>query len=88
MHKVVSPNKGKIMEHHVIVEKLCSCAKREGMEQITSYDSKPEAHEAAKAQLDYMLGSFCGKHEFDVVEVDDHYVIGMLGGCDCGKSKE
>ena len=26
-------------------------------------------------------------YEFDVTEVNDHYVIGMLGGCGCG-SKE
>lgn len=73
------------MEHHVIVEKLCSCAKRDGMTQVVSYDAKESAKSAAEDQLAYMQNSFCGKHNFDVTEVDDHFVIGMLGGgCGCG----
>jgi len=73
------------MEHHVIIEKLCSCAKKEGMDQIVTFDSKEGAKSAADAQLAFMQNSFCGKHNFDVTEVDDHYVIGMVGGgCGCG----
>lgn len=73
------------MEHHVIIEKLCSCAKKEGMDQIVTFESKAGAQSAAEAQLAYMQNSFCGKHKFDVTEVDDHFVIGMLaGGCGCG----
>ena len=75
------------MEHHVVIEKLCSCAKRQGLSQITTFGSKGEAYKAAQEKLSDMLGSFCGKHDFDIVEVDDHYVIGMLGGCDCSKSQ-
>jgi hypothetical protein len=74
----------KIMEHHVVIEKLCSCAKKEGLSQIASYESKESANEAAQAQLASMQGSFCGKHEFQLVEVDDNFVIGMVGGgCGC-----
>ncbi len=73
------------MEHHVIIEKLCSCAKKEGLDQVVTFDSKESANNAAQAQLAYITNSFCGKHSFDVTEVDDHYVIGMLGGgCGCG----
>jgi len=73
------------MEHHVIIEKLCSCAKREGFSQIETFEEKSEASDAAQAQLAFMQASFCGKHNFDVTEVDDHYVIGMVGGgCGCG----
>ncbi len=71
------------MEHHVVIEKLCSCAKKEGLSQITSYEAKETANEAALAQLASMQGSFCGKHQFQLVEVDDNYVIGMVGGCGC-----
>lgn len=74
------------MEHHVIIEKLCSCAKKEGLAQMESFDAKEKALAAAQAQLAHMEGSFCGKHSFDITEVDDHFVIGMLGGCGCGKS--
>ncbi len=71
------------MEHHVVIEKLCSCAKKEGLEQITSHEAKEAALEEAQTRLAYMQGHFCGKHEFGIVEVGDHYVIGMLGGCGC-----
>ena len=73
------------MQHHVIIEKLCSCAKREGLDQIVTFDNKDSAKNAADTQLAFMQSSFCGKHKFDVTEVDDHFVIGMLaGGCGCG----
>ena len=72
------------MEHHVVIEKLCSCAKKEGLSQIATYDAKATALEAAETQLAYMNGSFCGKHEFQLVQVDDNFVIGMVGGgCGC-----
>jgi hypothetical protein len=74
------------MEHHVVIEKLCSCAKRAGISQIETFESKENALSSAQQRLDMMLSTFCGKHDFDIVEVDDHYVIGMLGGCDCSKS--
>ncbi len=73
------------MEYHLIIEKLCSCAKKEGMDQVLSFETKQSAQNAAETQLSYIKNSFCGKHSFDITEVDDHYVIGMLGGgCGCG----
>jgi hypothetical protein len=72
------------MEHHVVIEKLCSCAKKEGMSQIATYDAKETALAAAEAQLVMMNVNFCGKHTFQLVEVDDNIVIGMVGGgCGC-----
>ncbi|MDO9207138.1 MAG: hypothetical protein Q8R86_03335 [Sulfuricurvum sp.] len=72
------------MEHHVVIEKLCSCAKKEELSQIATYDGKDAAKEAAESQLAYMNGNFCGKHEFQLVEVNDNFVIGMVGGgCGC-----
>lgn len=72
------------MDHHVVIEKLCSCAKKEGLSQISTYDAKAASFEAAETQLEYMKGNFCGKHEFQLVEVDDNFVIGMVGGgCGC-----
>ncbi len=73
------------MESHVIIEKLCSCAKKEGMDQIVTYADMSTAQSAANDQLEYINNRFCGKHNFDVTEVDGHYVIGMVGGgCGCG----
>lgn len=76
------------MKHHVVIEKLCSCAKQRHIPQIMTYDSKEAALEAANNQLVQMQASFCGKHEFDLTEVDDHYVIGMVSGCGCRSSME
>ena len=72
------------MEHYVIIEKLCSCAKKEGWGQVSTFESKEGAKSAAEAQLSFIETRFCSKHNFDITEVDDHFVIGMLGGCGCG----
>lgn len=73
------------MQHHVIIEKLCSCAKKEALEQVVSFETKESAKNAANVQLSFMSNNFCGKHNFDITEVNDHFVIGMLGGgCGCG----
>ncbi|MFZ2889345.1 hypothetical protein, partial [Sulfuricurvum sp.] len=60
------------------------CAKKEEMSQITTFDSKEGAQAEAETKLAYMNGNFCGKHEFQLVEVNDNFVIGMVGGgCGC-----
>jgi len=73
------------MEHHVVIEKLCSCAKKEGLSQIATYETKEAAFGAGEELLSRMNGcGFCGKHEFQLVEVDENFVIGMVGnGCGC-----
>lgn len=77
------------MEHFVIIDKLCSCAKKEGLEKIVSFETKENAKSAADSKLSLFNEGFCGKHSFDITEVDDHYVIGMLGGgCGCGSHEK
>ncbi len=71
------------MNHHVVIQKLCSCAKKEGFSQIESFETKAQALAEGETKLAYMQGHFCGKHTFELVEVDDNYVIGMLEGCGC-----
>lgn len=65
------------MKHHVIVEKLCACAKRKNMPQIKSFDDKESAYKVARAWAQELNNTFCGEHQFDVVEVDDNYVISV-----------
>ena len=68
------------MSHHIVLERLCSCAKKAGMEQIRSLDTKLEAEEHAYEWADSLNNSFCGKHGFDIVEVDDNFVISLEEG--------
>ncbi len=68
------------MNHHVVVEKLCACARRKGMPQIRSCTSKDAAQQTANAWANELNQVFCGKHGFDVVEVDENYVIAVGEG--------
>lgn len=68
------------MEHHVVLEKICSCAKKHGVIQILTCKDKDEAYEQALELAAKYNDSFCGKHGFDVEEVDEHYVISVETG--------
>ncbi len=69
------------MNHHVVLEKLCACAIKHATERICSFETKVEAEEHAYEWADSLNTLFCGKHGFDVVEVDDNYVISVeVGG--------
>lgn len=65
---------------HVVLEKLCACAKKNGLEQIRSFDSREEAEEHAYEWADNLNNSYCGKHGFDVIEVGENFVISVEGG--------
>jgi len=68
------------MEYHVVVEKMCACAKRNNMPQIKTFDDQENAMRVARAWAQQLNETFCGKHEFDVVAVDDNFVIAMSEG--------
>jgi hypothetical protein len=68
------------MKHHVVLEKLCLCAIKSQMEQIRSFSTKEEALNEAHDWAEALSNSFCGKHAFDVVEVDENYVISVESG--------
>jgi len=67
-------------QYHVVIEKLCGCAKKRGLEQIRTFDNKEEAEEHAREWADNLNNTFCGKHGFDVEEVGDNYVISVEEG--------
>ena len=62
------------------MEKLCGCAKKANLSQIESFTCKEDAQEFAYALADKLNNSYCGKHGFDVVEVDENFVISVEGG--------
>lgn len=68
------------MEYHVVVEKMCGCAKRKEMPQIKTFDDKENAQRVANAWAQQLNESFCGKHAFDVIPVDDNFVIAVGEG--------
>lgn len=68
------------MLYHVVLEKLCLCALKSKTEQIRSFTSKEDALQEAHEWAESLSNSFCGKHAFDVVAVDDNYVISVESG--------
>ena len=71
---------GDLMAYHIVIEKLCSCAKKVNMEQIRSFENKYEAEEHAFEWAESLNNNFCGKHGFDIVEVNDNFVISVENG--------
>lgn len=69
-----------MMQHHVVLEKVCTCAEKADIARIVTFDDKNDAHEAALAIAARCNDTFCGKHGFDVVEVNTHYVISVEQG--------
>ena len=67
-------------EYHVVIEHLCQCAKKRHLEQIRSFDSKEEAEDHSYEWADTLNNTFCGRHGFDSVEVDDNFVISVEKG--------
>jgi len=68
------------MKYHVVLEKLCLCALKHKTEQIRSFDTKDEALQEAHEWAENLSNTFCGKHSFDVVEVDENFVIAVETG--------
>ena len=68
------------MNYHVVMERLCGCAKKANLARIESFTCKEDAQEFAYALADKLNNSYCGKHGFDVVEVYENFVISVEGG--------
>jgi len=61
----------------IIVDKECGCFKRSNLENNLEMDSKEAALIKSLEMKDHMNSKFCGKHEFDVKEEGDNFVITM-----------
>jgi hypothetical protein len=66
--------------HHVVLETLCACARKALTEQIRSFETRAEAEEHAHEWAEALNNAFCGRHGFEIVEVDEHYVISVEQG--------
>lgn len=68
------------MEHHIVVEKMCKCALRKNMPQIKTLTDKESALRVARAWAQELNETFCGQHAFNVVPVDENFVISVEEG--------
>lgn len=61
--------------HTISVEKECGCFKRSDLENNIQIDSKDEALTKAMSMTTLMNDEFCGKHDFQVVEDSNNFII-------------
>lgn len=61
--------------HKVIVEKECSCFKKSSLENNIEMDSKDKALIKALRMKDQMNQEFCRKHDFQVQEKNENFII-------------
>jgi hypothetical protein len=75
----------------IIVENECGCFRRSDLENNLEIASKDDALSKAIEMKNQMNEEFCGKHDFDLVEFQDNFVItfaqdkpsGCCGGGHC-----
>lgn len=61
--------------HKIIVENQCACFKESGMEDTIELESKDNALIKALRMKDKMNQEFCRKHDFQVSEKDENFII-------------
>lgn len=61
--------------HKIIVENQCGCFKRSDLQSDISMESKEEALSKAIQMKNQMNEEFCHKHEFQLIEDSNNFVI-------------
>lgn len=73
--------------HKIIIQKECGCFKRSNLQNNQVIESKDEALTKAIEIKNKMNDEFCKKHEFDLVEFQNDFIINFaqqkVGNC-CG----
>ncbi len=64
----------------VNVPQQCGCFRRSGKEASLSFESKDEALMHAQEMVHMMNNEFCKKHNFNVVEDGNQFIILMSAG--------
>lgn len=73
----------------ITVDKECGCFKKSAYENNMSFESKDDALMQAKLMETHMNSKFCGKHNFELSEDGNNFLISVTmddqpkGGC-CG----
>ena len=63
--------------HKIIVEDICGCFKRSDLENNLAINSKDDALSKAIQMKNHMNQEFCQKHEFQLVENSNNFVISI-----------
>lgn len=64
-------------EYFVILNKLCNCLKKREISKVTIFKTQKEAKDYAE-DLTYRCNeNLCGKHFFEITEVNSHFVISV-----------
>ena len=61
--------------YKIIVSNQCTCFKKSNLENNLKFQSKDEALLKAIEMKDTMNNDFCKKHEFDLQEMHNNFVI-------------
>lgn len=61
--------------HKIIVEDQCGCFRRSDLEANLEMNSKDDALSKAIQMKNHMNQEFCMKHEFQLVEKEENFVI-------------
>lgn len=61
--------------HKIIVETECACFKKSDLENNIELNSKDKALMKALRMKNTMNQEFCRKHDFQVIEKDDNFLI-------------
>lgn len=61
--------------HTIIVEKECGCFRRSDLTNNLQIENKDDALSKAMEMTTVMNTEFCGKHDFQVVENSNNFVI-------------
>jgi len=62
-------------EHHIVLQRVCSCAKKYNLERVITCNDAFAAEEEAEEIAQKCNELFCGKHGFDVQMVDNNFII-------------
>ena len=73
--------------YKIVIEKECGCFKKSDFENNEKFNSKDDALIKAKNMENHMNKEFCGKHNFQVVEQGNDFILKVSdansGAC-CG----
>ncbi len=63
--------------HRIFIEHECGCFKKSNLENNIILDTKDDALLQALNMSNTMNSDFCGKHEFQVIENNNNFLIGI-----------